>query len=140
RASQRLQLAGQGNRFWKFLCLLIHTAASDQIRGCAMQEILSLFQGVVDPRRSNATRHSLHEMLVIALLPVLCGGESRADMERFGRSKEVFLRRFMVLKHGIPSHDAFSDLFNARPGQPADGDAAASGRLGDGAGRRCDRH
>ena len=34
-------------------------------------------------------------------------------MERYGRAKEGFLRRFMGLKHGIPSHDAFSDLFNA---------------------------
>lgn len=78
-----------------------------------MQDILSVFQGVADPRRSNATRHSLHEMLVIALLSVLCGGEGCVDMEQFGRAKEPFLRRFMVLKHGIPSHDAFSDLFNA---------------------------
>ena len=31
----------------------------------------------------------------------------------FGRSKEAFLRRFLRLEHGIPSHDAFSDLFNA---------------------------
>ncbi len=78
-----------------------------------MQDILSLFHGVVDPRRSNATRHSLHEMLVIALLSTLCGGEGCVDMEQFGRAKEPFLRRFMALKHGIPSHDAFSDLFNA---------------------------
>ena len=62
-----------------------------------------LFEGVTDPRRSNATRHSLHEMLMIALLSVLCGGEGCADMERYGRAKELFLRRFMVLKHGIPS-------------------------------------
>ncbi len=78
-----------------------------------MQEFSSLFEGVEDPRSSNATRHSLHEMLLIALLSVLCGGEGCADMERFGRAKEPFLRRFMALKHGIPSHDAFSDLFNA---------------------------
>ena len=78
-----------------------------------MQEFSGLFEGVDDPRRSNATRHSLHEMLMIALLSVLCGGEGCADMERFGRAKEPFLRRFLVLKHGIPSHDAFSDLFNA---------------------------
>ena len=78
-----------------------------------MQEFSSLFEGVEDPRCSNATRHSLHEMLLIALLSVLCGGEGCADMERFGRAKEPFLRRFMTLAHGIPSHDAFSDLFNA---------------------------
>ena len=78
-----------------------------------MDEFSSVFEGVTDPRRSNATRHSLHEMLMIALLSTLCGGEGCADMERFGWAKEGFLRRFMVLKHGIPSHDAFSDLFNA---------------------------
>ena len=78
-----------------------------------MQEFSGLFEGVGDPRRSNATRHSLHEMLMIALLSVLCGGEGCADMERFGWAKEGCLRRFLVLKHDIPSHDAFSDLFNA---------------------------
>ena len=34
-------------------------------------------------------------------------------MALFGRSKEAFLRRFLRLEHGIPSHDAFPDLFNA---------------------------
>lgn len=78
-----------------------------------MEEFSTIFAGVADPRRSNATRHSLHEMLMIGLLSVLCGGEGCADMERYGRAKEGLLRRFMALKHGIPSHDAFSDLFNA---------------------------
>ena len=87
--------------------------ASFGVRGFEMQEFSLLFEGIEDPRCSNATRHSLHEMLLIALLSVLCGGEGCADMERFGRAKEPFLRRFMVLQHGIPSHDAFSDLFNA---------------------------
>ena len=92
----------------------IHTAGSISGEwGCVVEEFSSVFEGVTDPRRSNATRHSLHEMLMIALLSTLCGGEGCADMERFGRAKEGFLRRFMVLKHGIPSHDAFSDLFNA---------------------------
>ena len=30
-----------------------------------------------------------------------------------GGRRSRFLRRLTVLKHGIPSHDAFSDLFNA---------------------------
>jgi len=77
-----------------------------------MKEFSQLFEGISDPRRSNATRRDLHEMLMIGLLCVLCGGEGCHDMSLFGRSKEKFLRRFMVLQHGIPSHDAFSDLFN----------------------------
>ena len=43
----------------------------------------------------------------------MCGGEGCVDMARFGRSKLEFLLKFMKLEHGIPSHDAFSDLFNA---------------------------
>ncbi len=72
-----------------------------------------IFEGVEDPRRSNATRHDLQEMLMIWLLSTLCGGEGCTDMALFGRIKEPFLRTFMGLEHGIPSHDAFSDLFNA---------------------------
>jgi hypothetical protein len=47
-------------------------------------------------------------MPTIALLPTLAGGEGCVDMERFGRAKEPFLRRFLRLEHGTPSHHAFS--------------------------------
>jgi len=69
-----------------------------------------MFEGVTDPRRSNATRHALHEMLPIGLLSTLCGGEGCADM---GRGSVGPGSRFMTLSHGIASHDAFSDPFNA---------------------------
>ena len=77
-----------------------------------MEEFSHIFEGVEEPRRSNATRHDLHEMLMIGLLATVCGGEGCSDMALFGREKEAFLRGFMNLEHGIPSHDAFSDLFN----------------------------
>ena len=100
-----------------------------------MEEFAHVFEGVVDPRRSNATLHDLDGMPVIGLLSALCGGEGCADMERFGRAKEGFLRGFMRLAHGIPSHDAFTNLFNAPdPGglqwamlRPAEGRAAELG-------------
>ena len=57
-----------------------------------MLDVPLLFQEVEDPRRSNATLHDLHEMLTVALLSTLCGGESCVDMELFGRSKGRFLR------------------------------------------------
>ena len=60
-----------------------------------------------------ATHHDLQEMLLIALLSALSGGEGCVDMERFGRAKEGFLRQFLRLEYGIPSHDAFSNLFRA---------------------------
>ena len=76
-----------------------------------MEDFAPIFDGVEDPRTSNATRHNLHEMLMIALPCVTCGGQTCIDMELFGRSKEQFLRRFMTLEHGIPSHGAVSALF-----------------------------
>ena len=78
-----------------------------------MEEFVHIFEGVADPRRSNATLHDLDEMLMIGLPSALCGGEGCVDMERFGRAKEGFLRGFMRLAHGIPSRDAFTNLFNA---------------------------
>jgi len=42
---------------------------------------------------------------------VLCGGQSAVDMGLFVRAKEPFLRRFLTLANGLPSHDTFSRLF-----------------------------
>ena len=63
-----------------------------------------------DPRHGNAERHSLHDILVIALCTILCGGETCTDMALFGHSKRQFLESFLPLRHGIPSHDTFSRL------------------------------
>ena len=52
-------------------------------------------------------------MLTIALLSMPCGGECRTDTERFGRARESFLRGSMTLNRGAPSHDAFSNPFDA---------------------------
>lgn len=76
-----------------------------------MDDIEGLFSELEDPRTGNAKRHQLHEVLVIALCTVLCGGESCADMALFGRSKRRFLEEFLRLEHGVPSHDTFSRIF-----------------------------
>ena len=75
-----------------------------------MEKLRQIFNGVEDPRTSNATRHDFHEMLTVAVLSSLCGGQTCVDMADFARNNEAFLRRFMRLEHGPPSHDAFSRL------------------------------
>ena len=64
-----------------------------------------------DPRRGNAGRHSLHDILVTALCTILCGGETCTGMALFGLSKREFLESFLPLRIGIPGHDAFSRVF-----------------------------
>ena len=76
----------------------------ERLRGC--------FGDLVDPRPgSNAQRHDLLEILLIALAATLCGAEGCVDMALFGRAKEPLLRRFLRLEGGIPSHDTFSRIF-----------------------------
>ena len=63
------------------------------------------------PRRGNAGRHSPHDILVIALCTILCGGGTCTDMALFGQSKREFLESFLPLRNGIPNHDTFSRVF-----------------------------
>ena len=75
-----------------------------------MGRFATCFAELEDPRDDNA-RHDLHEILMIALCAMLCGAEDCSDMAVFGRAKEPFLRQFLHLRHGIPSHDTFSRVF-----------------------------
>ena len=76
-----------------------------------MEEFLACFEELEDPRTGNAGRHDLTEIMVIALCAVLCGGQYASDMALFAREKEAFLRQFLKLERGLPSHDTFSRVF-----------------------------
>jgi predicted transposase YbfD/YdcC len=76
-----------------------------------MEAFATCFEGLEDPRTGNAGRHDLLEILMIALCTVLCGGQTAVDMHIFGRAKQEFLRRFLKLENGPPSHDTFSRVF-----------------------------
>ncbi len=76
-----------------------------------MEEFVACWEGLDDPRGGNATLHDFHELLIIALCTVLCGGQSAVEMALFAEAKEPFLRGFLKLAKGLPSHDTFSRLF-----------------------------
>ena len=83
-----------------------------------MEKFRQFFKGDEDPRISNATRHDFHEMILLSLLSSLCGGETCVDTAEFAAANEEFLRRFMCLKHGLPSHDSLSRLFRTMDSVP----------------------
>jgi len=76
-----------------------------------MEGLAACFEDLADPCTGNAGRHDLVEIMVIALCTVLCGGHYASDMAMFAREKEVFLRQFLKLEKGLPSHDTFSRVF-----------------------------
>ncbi len=67
-----------------------------------MDKLRQIFNGVEDPRKSNATRHDFHEMLMISVFSSLCVGQTCVDMADCAKNNEEFLRRFMRLEHGPP--------------------------------------
>jgi hypothetical protein len=77
----------------------------------AVEEFGACWEGLEDPRTGNAALHDLHDLLMIALCTVLAGGENATDMAEFAKAKEPFLRGFLRLNNGVPSHDTFSRLF-----------------------------
>jgi predicted transposase YbfD/YdcC len=65
-----------------------------------------------DPRKaSNGTLHDFREILVIAICAMLSDADNVEDIALWGRLKESWLRRFLVLKNGVPSHDTFERVF-----------------------------
>lgn len=70
------------------------------------------FAKLSDPRIERTKLHLLSDMVVIALCAAICGADSWADVERFGTSKLDWLRRFLDLPNGIPSHDTFGRVFS----------------------------
>jgi hypothetical protein len=77
----------------------------------AIDRFVECWEGLEDPRTGNAGLHEFHELLTIALCTTLCGGQSAVDMALFAKAKEPFLRGFLKLENGLPSHDTFSRLF-----------------------------
>ena len=76
-----------------------------------MDRFIECWDGLADPRTGNAALHNFHEILAIAMCAVLCGGQGSVDMGLFAKAKEPFLRGFLKLENGAPSHDTFSRLF-----------------------------
>ena len=76
-----------------------------------MRGIIEIFNEIPDPRSGNAIRYQLAEVLVIAVLAILCGMEHFTEMEMFAREQHEWLCKFLTMKHGVPSHDTFGDIF-----------------------------
>ena len=69
------------------------------------------FATLEDPRCGPAQRHDLTEMILMALCAVLCGADSWVDVAEWAEDNEIWLKRYLVLAHGTPSHDTFGRVF-----------------------------
>lgn len=76
-----------------------------------------LFEDMDDPRVVGRCTYPLTEVVLIGICGVLCGAETWTEIEEFGDSKQAWLRQFLTLDQGIPSHDTFRRVFSLLPAE-----------------------
>ncbi|MBP8911973.1 MAG: ISAs1 family transposase [Phycisphaerae bacterium] len=78
-----------------------------------IESIRQYFSGLPDPRRRRGRRHRLDELVIIAILAVICCTDNWQEVAQFAWAKRRWLKTFLELPHGIPSHDTFGRVFAA---------------------------
>ena len=64
-----------------------------------------------DPRQGRRKDHLLLDIIIAAICTVICGADGWVAIEVFGKAKKKWLRKFLKLANGIPSHDTFGRVF-----------------------------
>jgi len=71
-----------------------------------------IFNEVPDYRKNHPfKKHLLSDILMLSLCASLSGAENDEEIETYGREKESFLKGFLLLPSGIPSHDTITRVF-----------------------------
>lgn len=76
-------------------------------------DILSYFTSMQDPRIERTKDHLLEDIVFITIAAVICTAETWNEIEDFGNAKYAWLKTFLKLPNGIPSHDTFNRFFAA---------------------------
>ena len=78
----------------------------------SMNDIFTTFANLTDPRLERTRHHELFDIVVVAVCATIAGSDSWTDIERFGCERLGWLRTFLRLENGIPSHDTFGRVFS----------------------------
>ena len=73
--------------------------------------LADVFVSIADPRQAGKVEHDLVELLVVAVNGVLVGADTFVEIELWAQERLDWLRRYLRLANGIPSHDTFGRLF-----------------------------
>src|SRR5215510_14808583 len=69
--------------------------------------IIEHFDTLEDPRIERTKLHLLIDIVTITICAVICGADGPSDIEQYGHEKYEWLKTFLSLPNGIPSHDTF---------------------------------
>jgi hypothetical protein len=77
-----------------------------------MKQVYPYFNRFNNTRMARAQPHPLINIITIAMCSVICGADNFVTMTEFGHSKNSWFETFLVIPHGVPSHDTFNDVIN----------------------------
>lgn len=73
-----------------------------------MEELLEWLEYIEDVRQARKVKHKLKDILVLVLFATLANADDWVEIEMFGKEYQDYLRKYIELKNGIPSHDTIN--------------------------------
>ena len=77
-----------------------------------MERLLQFLDLVTDLRQAGKVRHKMGDIIALVFFALLANADDFVETEVFGKEHEVFLRRYLDLPGGIPSHDTIQRVFS----------------------------
>lgn len=73
-----------------------------------VEELLEWMEYIEDVRQAKKVRHKLKDILVIVLFATLADADDWVEIAMFAKAYQDYLRKYIELKNGIPSHDTIN--------------------------------
>jgi len=74
--------------------------------------LLKRLEQLTDPRVERTKLHLLEDIVMLTIMAVICGADSWTEVEEYGNTKEEWLRQYLKLPNGIPSHDTIGNVMS----------------------------
>jgi predicted transposase YbfD/YdcC len=92
---------------------MVHASSPPEGQGgdlSALNRLRTAFANLPDTRQPGKVCHRLDEVLMCAFCAVMCDADCFTDMADFTETQLSWLRQFLPLEHGAPSHDVFRNV------------------------------
>jgi predicted transposase YbfD/YdcC len=78
---------------------------------CPAVSLSALLAELPDPRVERTRLHPLRDIILLTLIAVVCGADDWVAVQAYGEMNEEWLKEFLELPNGIPSHDTLGRVF-----------------------------
>ena len=82
------------------------------MKNSGKSDFIDHLSSIADPRRVHKKLHELVDILFLSTCAVLAGADGPAEIEAFGIDRLEWLRKFVPLAKGVPSHDTIRRVFS----------------------------